>query len=600
MRVGLIGFGYWGKILYSKLENLEVDIKFISNSKLPYKDKLKDVDWVIISTPNQTHYEIVKDCLLAGVNVFCEKSLTLDYESSLELYEIAEKTNRKLYVDDVFMYRENKIQEIKKSIGNKKEIDVIWTKNSRSDYGEFVMSNLYNLAWHDFYLVYHIFGNKIYDIQKIETEKKLKFSFKIDDIKINFTYDRMCSETNHSINGVGLAHDGDDSDALTQMLSEVISEKVDFKTNKQHSLFSAKTIDKLRETLFKRVAVVGGGIFGCTTAWMLSKNGFFVDLYEKNSDIMNQASNINQYRLHRGYHYPRSKDTALSSINSENSFLKEYGGAVVNGDVEHYYCIAKDDSKVDAKQYWTFLNEMNLHYKEKKLDFMRESVVNLVVKVKEFLFNPTHLKRLCKNKLGKYLVRLNLNSNTTIEDLENYDYIVNSTYANSNQLLSTDKQKDYQFELCEKPVIKLPEQYKNKSVVIMDGPFMCIDPLGDTGLHVMGNVVHAIHSTNVGKFPKYNSKFDNLLNKGIIKNPSITNIDKFIESAKRFFIDIDKSEHIGSMFTFRTVLPNRDNDDARPTLVEKVTDNLFNVFSGKIGNCVNASKKIVKELKDEK
>jgi len=166
--------------------------------------------------------------------------------------------------------------------------------------------------------------------------------------------------------------------------------------------------------------------------------------------------------------------------------------------------------------------------------------------------------------------------------------------------LKTNNKKEYQFEVCEKPVVKLPNKYKNKSIVIMDGPFMCIDPLGDTGLHVMGNVVHAIHSTNVGKFPKYNSKFDNLLNKGIIKNPSITNIDKFIESAKRFFIDIDKSEHIGSMFTFRTVLPNRDNDDARPTLVEKVTDNLFNVFSGKIGNCVNASKKIVKELKDEK
>ena len=37
MRVGLIGFGYWGKILYSKLQNLEVDIKFICNSKLPIK-----------------------------------------------------------------------------------------------------------------------------------------------------------------------------------------------------------------------------------------------------------------------------------------------------------------------------------------------------------------------------------------------------------------------------------------------------------------------------------------------------------------------------------------------------------------------------------
>ena len=82
-------------------------------------------------------------------------------------------------------------------------------------------------------------------------------------------------------------------------------------------------------------------------------------------------------------------------------------------------------------------------------------------------------------------------------------------------------------------------------------------------------------------------------NKGIVKNPSITNIDKFIESAKKFFVDIDKAEHIGSMFTFRTVLPNRDNDDARPTLVENVTDKIFNVFSGKIGTCVSSAEKLM-------
>jgi hypothetical protein len=130
----------------------------------------------------------------------------------------------------------------------------------------------------------------------------------------------------------------------------------------------------------------------------------------------------------------------------------------------------------------------------------------------------------------------------------------------------------------------------------MDGPFMCIDPYGDTGLHVMGNVIHAIHSTNVGKFPEYNSKFDELLNKGIVKNPPITNIDKFIESAKKFFMDIDKSEHIGSMFTFRTVLPNREKDDARPTLVEKIDDNMFSIFSGKMGTCVNAAEEILEYI----
>jgi len=86
------------------------------------------------------------------------------------------------------------------------------------------------------------------------------------------------------------------------------------------------------------------------------------------------------------------------------------------------------------------------------------------------------------------------------------------------------------------------------------------------------------------------------LNKGIVKNPSITNIDKFINSAKIFFKDMEKVKHIGSMFTFRTVLPNRDEDDARPTLVEKPMNNIFNVFSGKIGTCVNAAEEILEYI----
>ena len=61
-------------------------------------------------------------------------------------------------------------------------------------------------------------------------------------------------------------------------------------------------IDKLRDTLFTNIDVVGGGIFGVIVTWMLSKNGYYVRLYEKNSDIISSASAINQYRLHRGYH----------------------------------------------------------------------------------------------------------------------------------------------------------------------------------------------------------------------------------------------------------------------------------------------------------
>ena len=73
----------------------------------------------------------------------------------------------------------------------------------------------------------------------------------------------------------------------------------------------------------KNIAVVGGGIFGVTTAVKLAKSGHKVDLFEKENDILQAASGINQYRLHRGHHYPRSKETTLSSLNTEPKFRKE-------------------------------------------------------------------------------------------------------------------------------------------------------------------------------------------------------------------------------------------------------------------------------------
>jgi hypothetical protein len=586
IRVGLIGYGKWGKILYRKLEKF-CDVRFTCRSKDTYIDKLHDVDWVIVSTPNHTHFDIVEQCIISGKNVFCEKPLTPTYEKSKKLFELANNNNVKLYVDDVQNFR-----KINYSIMEHNSVE--WKKKDNFNHSYYMTKDLlYRLAYHDIYYLYeHIKNSEIEDIKLINSNNKLQFHVCFNDINIHFCYDTNFDlEKTHHINGCDLMGDGSD-DPLYDMLYKVLNDEVDFDYNKKISLFTNKFIDNLNEKLFKKVSVIGAGIFGCTIAWKLAKNGFDVSLYEKNDDIITQASYINQYRLHRGYHYPRSKETAQSSIWGESGFIKAYGEAIINGDIEHHYAIAKEDSKVSDVQYKEFLDDLDLNYVEKELDIMNKNSVDLVVKVDELLFNPDKLKSICWKKLKKYNVNVVLNTNYDVFDLDD-SCVINATYANLNQILPLNKQKDYQFELCEKPVVKLPKKYKNKSVVVMDGPFMCIDPLGDTDYHVMGNVVHAIHHTTVGKFPKYDSKFDKLLNKGIVKNPSITNIDKFIDSAKHFFNDIDKAEHIGSMFTFRTVLPNRDKDDARPTLIEKSTDNIFNVFSGKIGTCVTAAEEIL-------
>ena len=79
----------------------------------------------------------------------------------------------------------------------------------------------------------------------------------------------------------------------------------------------------------KKICIVGAGLFGCTIALVLSKAGYFVDLYEKNPDIMSETSLKNQQRFHLGYHYPRSSKTISEIKSSFNIFTKFYGKRIL-------------------------------------------------------------------------------------------------------------------------------------------------------------------------------------------------------------------------------------------------------------------------------
>ena len=57
-----------------------------------------DIDLVIITTPNQTHYEMVKQAILAGKHVLVEKPLVATACQAKELSELAEQQGVVLYV----------------------------------------------------------------------------------------------------------------------------------------------------------------------------------------------------------------------------------------------------------------------------------------------------------------------------------------------------------------------------------------------------------------------------------------------------------------------------------------------------------------------
>lgn len=587
LKFGVLGTGRYGTKIRSKLERMGTVIWAV-NSDADYTE-LEIPDWVFIVTPNIFHYEQAEYFLKAGVNVFVEKPAALNPDALEYLINLSKLEDRLLYVDDVFLYRSDLKLGILDEFGNQ----FGWHKSSSAGNG----SLLDRFAYHHLYLIFEKLGGKLdFKVDSYTSFKpcELKFDVRINGKIFNFHYSTSeDGETNHTIFGKKIS--AARNDALSDMLIAVLNETASFDKNHQRAIWVLTRIFEIKKTLYKNIGIIGGGIFGSTIAIELASQGYNVTLFERHENVLEEASSINQYRVHAGYHYPRSSPTALECKVSLSSFEKTYKQSIVSkrSDIKHYYAIASQASMTTPEEYITFMDTIGLPYKKVK----PIQGTDMMVEVEEKIFDPAKLVSIVKTRLKGAGVELRLGKTAIEDDLKGFDFTIIATYANINDWC-IDK-REYQYEICEKPVLKLPDRYRMKSIVIMDGPFMCIDPLGNSDLHVMGNVVHAIHHSNIGYKPIIPVGYESLLNKGIISSPSITKIDKFIESATQFFPDIHQAKHIGSMYTIRAVLPNREKDDARPTLVNWIGEKRLMVFSGKICTCVNAAKAVLKCIEDQ-
>jgi len=134
MKVGLIGAGYWGKKQVEEYFNLGVKLtvadlkkenlkyckeKFKVKVTTDYKDILadKNIEAISICTPNDTHFQICKDCLKHGKNVLVEKPLASTVEQGKELVKLAEKNKLILVVGHIYRFN-NAIRKIKEMFDN--------------------------------------------------------------------------------------------------------------------------------------------------------------------------------------------------------------------------------------------------------------------------------------------------------------------------------------------------------------------------------------------------------------------------------------------------------------------------------------------------
>lgn len=229
-KIGLIGHGYWGKILLPKLQDLG-DVKFICTSKDDYVSHLNSVEWVFVATPNDTHYAIVKKCILKGKNVFCEKPLTLNYQQSLELFLLANEHGAKLYVDDIFNYRpEYKL--LRETLDASSPVEVYWSSPTTN--------YLYDNLYHDLYLLHHILSSP--------TSPAISVSPLLQINNIEFHYINSPIKL-HRINDIDLTHRPESNDALTQMVNKVLNLEPNYLYNSHISLQSNYLINLIEKLL---------------------------------------------------------------------------------------------------------------------------------------------------------------------------------------------------------------------------------------------------------------------------------------------------------------------------------------------------------------
>jgi predicted dehydrogenase len=176
--LGVVGVGYWGPNLVRCAFDNGCTVKTICDRdrdalsrltrRYPAVEAIQDFDLlvaddeiegVMIATPVSTHYDLVKQCLLAGKHVMVEKPLAATGEESRELIELAGERELVLMPAHTFLYSPP-VNKVKELLDNGELGKIYFGTSSRVNLGihQSDVSVVRDLAPHDFSILLHWLG----------------------------------------------------------------------------------------------------------------------------------------------------------------------------------------------------------------------------------------------------------------------------------------------------------------------------------------------------------------------------------------------------------------------------------------------------------
>jgi glycine/D-amino acid oxidase-like deaminating enzyme len=350
--------------------------------------------------------------------------------------------------------------------------------------------------------------------------------------------------------------------------------------------------------------VIGGGFYGCSIALALRRDFGLkrVMLVERERALMGRASYINQARLHNGYHYPRSLTTAYRSRANLPRFIGEHPGCVVD-EMRSLYCVARHNSKVSARQFAKFCQQIGADSWPAPPALTRlfaERMVEAAFLVTEYVFDATKLRSQLESDLDAAAIDLQLATSVTSVDLATdspisvriesptetrkvaADWLFNCTYAGLGNIAGVGPMAArLKFEVAEIVLVDMPDELAGLAVTVMDGPFFSTLPFPDRNLHTLTHVRYTPHfswssdeSADIDPY-KVLAAYDKTSRAG-----------QMLRDVARYMPGPAPRDPVDSLFEVKTVLLANEVDDGRPILFEQHPRHArcISVLGGKIDN----------------
>jgi len=221
----------------------------------------------------------------------------------------------------------------------------------------------------------------------------------------------------------------------------------------------------------KKILVIGAGWYGCHIGLFLKKLGHVVEIFEKEKDIFLGSSGYNQFRLHTGYHYPRSSDTIIETKKNYLRFIKLYK-KFINLPKNNIYCIAKKESLIDSATYKTIIKAHKLKLKRKSFKFLN-NVEDSFISNEGVLLNNKITKFYKKELKGN--IFFNKKINNIYKLTNNYDFVLDC----SNTILKSKLNNNFNYVLTISLVYKKSKAKSIYPITIMDGQLPSLYPYAD-------------------------------------------------------------------------------------------------------------------------